>query len=69
MELIGDGRHYTTNGNGHKLKMNSLPAGYFFTFCRLPIPFKNKVFRNLISGLPPECQTDGSRSGPTLCLA
>ena len=34
-------------------------------FCRLLIFFKINFFLKFLSGIPPECQTVGSRSGPS----
>ena len=39
--------------------------GIFLTFLSSADFFSKLIFKKNLSGIPSECQTDGSRSGPT----
>ena len=46
---------------------NSLPLGKFFVFtCCLCIFFQNQLFQKILSGIPPECQTDWIQIRPDI---
>ena len=45
---------------------NSLSPGQFFMFLSSADFFQNQLFRKILSGIPPECQTDWTQIRPNI---